>query len=152
MISKKLRPVYVIVIILFSLSWGCKKADDNSGLTINAGFACGWGAGEDSLEISRSEIRYVFYIPSKSGEALIRTSRNVTAIEWDEITEAINMDTFVKLNYNTCNICVDGCDEWISIENGTLSNSIRFTKGQDIETISLLQKKLAELRTEFNKL
>ncbi len=145
-----LKTAIVILVILFFLFVGCNKNEGTSGLTIRAGFACGWGAGEDSLEISRSGIKYVYYVPSKSSSALIRTSRSVTASEWNEITEIVNMDSFGRLNYNTCNICVDGCDEWIYINNGRISHSIRFTKGQEIESISELQKKLAELRAEFN--
>jgi hypothetical protein len=145
-----LKTAIILLVVLFSLFAGCKKDEDTRGLTIRAGFACGWGTGEDSLEISRSAIKYVYYVPSKSSSALIRTTRSVTASEWNEITEIVNMDSFATLNFNTCNICVDGCDEWIYINNGRISHSIRFTKGQEIATITELQKKLAELRAEFN--
>jgi hypothetical protein len=148
--SFRLNIVFIILISLFSLIVGCEKNGDTSGLTIRAGFACGWGTGEDSLEISRSGINYVYYVPSKSPAPMIRTSRSVAASEWNEITRIVNMNNFTRLNYNTCNICVDGCDEWIYIDNGRISHRIRFTKGQEIETITELQKKLAELRAEFN--
>jgi hypothetical protein len=147
-----LKTTTAILIVTIAISTGCKKTDDSLNLTIKAGFACGWGSGEDSLEISRNEIKYVYFVPSKSPEAVIRTSRNVTESEWNEITEAFNMDEFSRLDYNTCNICVDGCDEWININDGRKAHNIRFTKGQGIPEISKLQKKLADLRAEFNNL
>jgi hypothetical protein len=151
MIKTRVTEAFLVIFFgLLSLLAGCKKNEDTSGLTIKAGFACGWGAGEDSLEISRSGIKYVYYVPSKSSSALIRTSRTIPASEWNEITEIVNMDSFARLKYNTCNICVDGCDEWIYINNGRISHSIRFTKGEEIAAIEELQKKLAELRAEFN--
>jgi len=147
-----LKTTTAILIVIIAIFTGCKKTDDSSGLTIKAGFACGWGSGEDSLEISRNEIKYVYFVPSKSSSAMIRTSRSVSVSEWNEINEAFNMVEFSRLDYNTCNICVDGCDEWIYINDGRKAHNIRFTKGQGIPEISKLQKKLDDLRAEFNNL
>jgi hypothetical protein len=131
---------------------GCKKSEltSNSDLIIKSGFMCGWGSGEDSLEISQTTIKYVYYIPSQSRVPIINKSRAVTESEWKQILEIVNLDDFVKLKYQSCNICVDGCDEWISIEDDEISHNIRFGKGSQIDTISRLQNKLAELRAEFN--
>jgi hypothetical protein len=54
-------------------------------------------------------------------------------------------------NYNACNICVDGCDEWISIKNNSVSHQIRFGLGQKIDSKKPLQDLLAELRSEFRQ-
>jgi len=123
----------------------------NSDLIIKAGFMCGWGSGEDSLEISQSTIKYVYYIPSQSRVPIINKTRSVSVSEWTEILDIVNLEEFLRLNYQSCNICVDGCDEWISIQDDNLSHNIRFGKGFQIDTISRLQTKLAELRAELSK-
>ena len=144
--------LFLIFIITLFLS-NCKKTEltPTSDLTIKAGFMCGWGSGEDSLVISQTRVTYVYYIPAQSQLPVINKSRPVSESEWTEIINDINLNDFVKLNYQSCNICVDGCDEWISIQDENISHSIRFDKGKQIDTISKLQTKLAELRSEFSK-
>ena len=152
-----MKPVVFLFLILFLVFSGCKKPvvlNDNTqaadtGLIIRAGFVCGWGSGADSLEISQTGIKYKYYIPSRSNEAVIIKTRSVPETEWAEILTDVNIADFIRLNYNTCNVCVDGCDEWIFIQKGTISHQITFGKGFEINTISKLQNKLAELRTEF---
>jgi hypothetical protein len=131
--------------------YGCKKSagPPSDDVKIKAGFMCGWGSGADSLEITRSTIRYVYYVPARSNLPVVKTSRGVSESEWNEIMNDLNLDEFTRLNYNTCNICVDGCDEWISIKDGELFHSIRFGKGTQIENISGLQNKLSMIRAEF---
>jgi hypothetical protein len=63
----------------------------------------------------------------------------------------VNLNDFLKLDYHSCNVCVDGCDEWISLKNSKISHLITFGKGTEIDKISKLQDKLAELRAEFNR-
>ena len=147
-----MRSSFILLILIFLVLLGCKKSDltSNSDLIIKAGFMCGWGSGEDSLEISQSKITYVYYIPSQSRVPIINKSRAVTESEWKQILDIVNLDDFIKLNYQSCNICVDGCDEWISIQDDEISHNIRFGKGSQIDTISRLQNKLAELRAEFS--
>ena len=135
---------FFFLVFLFS----CKKPDDS--LVIKAGFACGWGAGEDSLEISNLEIKYVYYVPVESAQPKINESRAITKSEWDEIEDAININKFRKLDYNTCNICVDGCDEWISMQGDDINHQIRFSKGQQIEDISKLQEIIWRIKAEFH--
>lgn len=150
-----------VSILLFTILLvfpGCIKTELNTGshnetnsdLIIKAGFECGWGSGTDSLEISQKTINYVYYVPASSSEPIVRKSRSLKDDEWKEILSDVNTDDFAELSYNDCNICYDGCDEWIFIEKGTFSHKITFGKGLAIDTISNLQKKLAELRAEFN--
>jgi hypothetical protein len=120
-------------------------------MVIKAGFMCGWGSGEDSLIISNTMIKYVYYVPAKSHVPEINKTRFTTTTDWTNITNAVNIDNFLKLNYNTCNVCVDGCDEWISIENGSVSHQIRFGLGLEIDSIKPLQDLLAQFRSEFRR-
>jgi hypothetical protein len=153
-----MKTVACLLLTLILVFSGCRKPvvlDDNkqkpdSGLIIKAGFVCGWGSGTDSLEISQTRISYKYFIPSTSNVPVINKSRSVTDTEWAEILNDVDLDDFFRLNYNTCNVCVDGCDEWIFIQNGKLSHQITIGKGFEIEIINKLQGKLAELRTEFS--
>ena len=147
----------VLLLILTCLT-GCKKTESNSTdnkeelpLTIEAGFMCCWGTGEDSLFISNTIIRYVYYVPANSMLPKIKKARPTTDIEWANILNSLNLNNFVKLEYNSCNICVDGCDEWIMIQDDHISHQIRFGRGLKIDSISDLQSILAQFRTEFNK-
>jgi hypothetical protein len=148
---KTLSFVILTVLLIFI---SCKKTDtnqiDNSNLVIKAGFVCGWGSGTDSIEISKTTIKYVYYIPRKSQKPQISETRAVLNSEWTEILSYVNIDEFVKLHYQTCNVCVDGCDEWIFMQNDMISHKITFGQGLKIDTINKLQNKISQLRAEFN--
>jgi hypothetical protein len=149
-----MRPLPFVILLAAVLLFSCDKNELNqpnsSNLVIKAGFICGWGSGSDSIEISQYSIKYVYYVPAKSEQAQINKTRSVSNSEWIEILSDVNMDDFIKLNYQSCNICFDGCDEWIFIQNESLSHKITFGYGQKIDSISKLQTKLTQLRTEFN--
>jgi hypothetical protein len=144
------------ILLIIGILPGCTKSDFNqtehSDLIIKAGFICGWGAGEDSIEISKTVIKYFYSIPIKSQQPLINKTRIISNSEWTEILNDVDMDEFLKLNYQSCNICVDGCDEWIYIQKDGVSHKITFGKGQKIDSINKLQTKLSQLRAEFNNL
>jgi hypothetical protein len=46
---------------------------------------------------------------------------------------------------------VDGCDEWVSLQDDDFDHAIRYTKGQEINSIKRLQEILSRLRAEFAK-
>ena len=149
-----MRPLsFFLILATFFVLLNCKKSPmtPNSDLIIRAGFMCGWGSGEDSLVISQTKIKYVYSIPAQSAIPIKNKSRPVSESEWAEILKDVDLDNFLKLNYQSCNICFDGCDEWITIQDDKISHNIRFGKGSQIDTISRLQNKLAELRAEFSK-
>jgi hypothetical protein len=82
-------------------------------LVIKAGYMCGWGSGQDSLIISSKMIQYVYSVPANSQIPEVNKARPTTPAEWNNILNSINFNNFLNLHYNSCNICVDGCDEWI---------------------------------------
>jgi len=152
---KKLIPVVFLMLVCFG---GCEKKENKSNinieespLKIRAGFMCGWGAGEDSLYISNTVIRYVYFVPAQSRLPKINKTRTTTDAEWANILNSLDLNNFVKLDYNSCNICFDGCDEWIKIQDDQISHQIRFGMGSKIDSISDLQTILAQYRSEFNK-
>ncbi len=151
---KKLLP---LILIILACLGGCEKQEksgidkEESALKIRAGFMCGWGAGEDSLYISNTVIRYVYSVPAQSSLPKINMSRATTEDEWVNILNSLDLDNFVKLNYNSCGICVDGCDEWIKIQEDNISHQIRFGLGLTIDSISNLQSLIAHYRAEFKR-
>jgi hypothetical protein len=143
--------ILLSLIVLFS----CEKAGHeivkaDGDVILEAGYACGWGAGEDSLVITQTQVKYLYYVPQKSSHAVIETTRAITSSELTEIKNAIDMPTFNNLDFNTCNICFDGCDEWITLYEGDVSHKIRYSYGQQIESIAKLQGIIARIKAEFH--
>jgi hypothetical protein len=147
--------IQVVFLLLICLG-GCDKQEnknnkEESPLKIRAGFMCGWGAGEDSLYISNTVIKYFYYVPAQSRLPKINKTRTTTEAEWANILNSLDLNNFVKLDYTSCNICFDGCDEWIKIQDDQISHQIRFGMGSKIDSISDLQTILAQYRSEFSK-
>lgn len=150
-----MKNLLILIFLLTTCLFGCKKSEDNSSLKdkpnliITAGYMCGWGSGEDSLIISSTLIKYVYSVPARSSTPEIYKIRPTTTIEWNSIVNSININNFINLNYNSCNICVDGCDEWISVKTDSLIHQIRFGLGLKIDSIKQLQNIISQLRSEF---
>jgi hypothetical protein len=151
------KQIFLAIFLMLMYLAACENHRDpiidkeESPLKIRAGYMCGWGAGEDSLYISNRVIKYVYSVPSQSHTPKINKTRATTDAEWTNILNALDLDKFLNLNYNTCNICLDGCDEWIKIQDGQISHQIRFGQGTKIDSISALQTLLAQYRSEFNR-
>ena len=145
--------VFMGLIFLIGFN-SCRNSENKQlgdpAMIIEAGYLCGWGGGTDSLVITKDEIRYLFFIPRLSAKPQIQKKRSVSPQEWTQIIDSFNPDEFSKLAYNSCNVCFDGCDEWISVHHNLNTHKITFTKGLKIENISQLQLKLSALRAEFN--
>lgn len=73
--------------------------------------------------------------------------------EWDKLTGSIDLDVFSSIHLNTCNVCADGCDKWISIRNGSFYHKIRYGYGDSavVQPIKILVDKLDSLREVSKK-
>jgi hypothetical protein len=71
--------------------------------------------------------------------------------EWDKLTGIIDFDEFNNIHLNTCNVCADGCDKWITIRNGSYSHTIRFgyQDSAAVQPIKPLVDKLDSLREVY---
>jgi hypothetical protein len=140
-----------MLLLLWAIS--CNKDKEISGLTIVGGSACGWCTGMDSVIISEKLINYRYMNPCDH-KACSKVS-HIDKSEWDRITGIIDLDAFNSIRLNTCNVCVDGCDQWITISNGSYSHTIRFgyEDSAAVLTIKPLVEKLDSLmevyRTPF---
>lgn len=146
--------IFSFVALLFcSLILTCTQKDvvQTDGLVIKAGFVCGWGSGTDSIQITPTAIHYRFFVPRESNQPKVDKTRAMAKGEWEELQSRVNLQEFNQLDYNSCNVCFDGCDEWIALQLGDSEHKITFGKGLAIESIRSLQEKLAQYRNELGK-
>jgi hypothetical protein len=136
---------------MFFLLWAisCNKDKEASGLTIVAGSVCGWCGGTDSVIISENRLNYRNMNPCDH-HAYSQVS-HLEKSEWDMLTGMIDLDEFKSISLNSCNICFDGCDKWITIANGSYSHTIRFGNQDSVavQSIRPLVDKLDSLRETF---
>jgi hypothetical protein len=137
-------------IFVLSLFWGCDQSENEAEeLQIEFGSVCGWCAGEEFITVTSSQLSYYKNIPCGDDKGTTRKSRKITASEWNEIIASFNIEDFKTLNYNTCNVCADGCDEIIRItENGNL-HEIRYSPSDEIQETKKLEQFLAEILDEM---
>lgn len=117
--------VFLVASMLFLL-WAisCDKDNETSGLTIVEGSVCGWCGGSDSVIITEYRINYR-RMHSCDHHAYSKVC-HIEKSEWDKLTASLDFDKFENIHLNTCNFCVDGCDQWITIRNGSYYHRIRF--------------------------
>jgi hypothetical protein len=150
--------IYVLICAVVLIS--CKK--DNAGLTlkdvkidesgtiIKYGYACGWCAGIDSLTISSNDL---WFISQKPCDNVTKVEhKSLTGEEKDDLFNSLNINEFSKIELNTCNICVDGCDHWISVKNDSFYHLIRygFEDSITLSSIRIFIGKLDMLKAKFN--
>lgn len=148
---KNLALLFCVCLGMLSCKNSIPNPVEESNFKIKAGFICGWGAGIDTLEIANQTVRYVYYVPRNSLKAQISKTRKLSDQEWADIKSTVNWSQFNLLKYKTCNVCFDGCDEWIAIQSSNLSHQITFSKGLKIDTINQLQARIAQLKTELSQ-
>jgi hypothetical protein len=129
-----------MLLLLWAIS--CNKDKETSGLTIVAGSVCGWCAGTDSVIISEYRINYR-NMQSCDHHAYSKVS-HMGKSEWDKLNAIIDFDEFKNIRLNTCNVCVDGCDKWITIRNGSYSHTIRFGN-QDSSAVQPIKRLVAKV-------
>ena len=133
----------------------CSKQDndfgDHGNLTIEFGTVCGWCAGEEKITVSPSKADYYRNIPCGDDKGTLRESVAISPNEWDEISSSFDYNYFLTLDFNDCNVCVDGCDEFIIITKNGFSHEIRYAPSKVIEGMDELRQqltnKLNEIRT-----
>jgi hypothetical protein len=136
-----------MLLLLWAIS--CNKDKEASGLTIIGGSECGWCAGTDSVIISEYRLNYRNMNPCDH-HAYSRVA-HIEKSEWDQLTGIIDLDEFNNMHLNSCNVCFDGCDKWITIRNGSYSHTIRFGDQDSAAVLSIkpLVDKLDSIRDSY---
>lgn len=100
----------------------------SSDLTIKTGTICGWCSLNDTLTIQGNSVRYVNYTQCDNTQPAVEKSGQISAGELEALLSALDFEEFKKLDLNSCNVCFDGCDDWIYFNNSRKSHYIRFTR------------------------
>jgi len=100
----------------------------NTGPIIKTGTICGWCSVNDTLTIQENTVRYVNY-PGCSTDTKFENIGEIETSELNILLSKLDFEEFKKLDLNSCNVCFDGCDEWIFYENGSDSHYISFSSG-----------------------
>lgn len=127
--------------------------DDNESvdIIIKTGRECGWCGGRDSLTVTKLNSSYAFRSPCPGIDAKNRNADTDPA-EWDKLLATLNWDDFNQVQVNTCAVCADGCDTWISVEKNRETHRIRFNdSSNEIEPIRPFVEKLDSLIEAFRK-
>jgi hypothetical protein len=123
--------------------------NENSRLRMVIGTACGWCAGTDSLVITKDSVIYKFISPCDNNDYTTDSVTNPN--DWNDLVNLLDTDEFTEIDINTCYVCVDGCDTWISVKGDSISHKIRFGHRDSIavQNIRPFINKLDSIRNGF---
>lgn len=142
------------VTLMFLIVWSCSHDfDENtySGVVIKTGTICGWCSKNDTLTIKGNSIRYANYTNCSNKTSVVK-SGELKSGELDALLAKLNVAELKKLDLNTCNVCLDGCDDWISFDNGTDSHYIRFSANDPkLQPIQAFVDQLNLIKSQYSK-
>lgn len=149
---KNLLKIFAFIFTFFVLP-GCDKDEIESkdDFKIEFGSVCGWCAGEEFITVTSVQIEYHRNIPCGEGKGKLQKSRKTSVVEWNEIISSFDSRKFKALNYNTCNVCADGCDEILRITDKSKIHEIRYTPSEVIQETKKLSLILTGLLAEMRK-
>jgi len=111
---------------------------------------CGWCAGGDSLLVTQEKTHY----ESNTECGKITKNREIETAEtdWNELIKLLDKEEFQKIDLNTCNVCGDGCDTWITLNDGGNTHTIRFGDNDSlaIAEIQPFVDKLKEIKVKID--
>ena len=147
-----MRILMSMTILLCLVGMSCDDDDDEAlDIIIKTGQECGWCGGMDSLTITKLNSRYAFHSPCPGIEDKKRNVKT-DSTEWNELLATLDWNEFNKVQVNTCAVCADGCDTWISVEKNHETHRIRFTEyATEVEPIRTFVEKLDAMIKEFRK-
>ncbi len=119
---------------------------------IEFGSECGWCAGQEFIAISNSNIEYTRNIPCGEEKGTKKREREITQQEWNEISSSFDYTEFKTLDYNSCNVCVDGCDEIIKITENDSIYEIRYSFPNEVEETKDLRQILNKIMEEMREM
>lgn len=122
-----MKPKTLIVNLFLLLAFSCDDKENQMNtdkLTVTYGHICGWCSGLDSITVSQvtTSLFYDYYC----GDSVINRSDITKQDLWSLLKQNINKDEFQKISLNTCYVCVDGCDTWITVSSDNYYHKIRY--------------------------
>jgi hypothetical protein len=145
-----MRTIFYVVSILFVVLVSCSHPEDEvPAFEIKFGSECGWCAGQEYLFVTESEVRYERHIPCGDTKGTTLATKKLSTSEWEIIRESFDYDLFLTLEYNECNVCVDGCDEIMEITQNIQTHTLRYSITDEIEGMDDLREILQEYLEGF---
>lgn len=141
----------VLLIFLFFVNCSQEENEIHDDFVIEFGTVCGWCAGNESITVSNSTVNYQRIIPCGENQGTFNNSKMISADLWDDIVASFNYSYFLTLDYNECNVCVDGCDEFILITNNNKTHKITYKPSTQIVGLENLRGKLFVLMNELRE-
>lgn len=136
-------------IIIGSLLISCTIEEETPGvnsanLKFTMGVHCGWGLRFDSLTVDANQAHLVqdFWNASSNTRIAVDSKQSISSTEVDALKSALDWNYFSSLNYTSGNLPADGCDIWLTIENGSLKHQIVFDMADTISQLRLLTDQL----------
>lgn len=145
--------ILFLIVIVFS-AWSCSESKEDelesSDLVIKTGTVCGWCSKNDTLTISGKTYRYVNFIQCSTTNPSVKESGVLEAAETELLLNALDFQEFKKIDLNSCNVCFDGCDDWITIKNGSETHSIRFSRNDPkLQSIKSFVDQLSTIKAKY---
>ena len=149
---RKFLIIITVIVLAFSCTYdSLDNKINNSDVMIKTGTVCGWCTLNDTLTIIGNSVRYVNYANCSTNKPSIEKSGQITKIELDALLAKLDFAELTKLDLNTCNVCVDGCDDWISFKKGTETHYIRFTRNDPkLQAIQTFIEQLYAIKSEYS--
>jgi hypothetical protein len=124
-------------------------SSDDSLTTITYGTVCGWCSGIDSLTITSDNLCYVSKRPCDSPAKV--ENKTISEQEKEDLLSSLDLNDFSQIQLNTCYVCVDGCDTWISVKTNNYYHKIRYgyEDSTAIQSIKNFLDNLNILRAKF---
>jgi hypothetical protein len=125
--NKRIILAALVFGVLFSCSYDTvEDNNENSGVVIKTGMVCGWCSRNDTLTIRENSVRYVNYANCSTVNPTIQKTGQITTSDLTTLLADLDFAELKKLDLNSCNVCVDGCDSWLLVDYGSESHYIRF--------------------------
>ena len=145
--------LFIITVIAFTLSCTYDSLEDKSNdsdLIIKTGTVCGWCTVNDTLTITRNSVRYVNYANCSTNKPSVEKMGELKETELDALLAKLDFAELKKLDLNSCNVCFDGCDDWIYFSNGTENHYIRFSRNDPkLQMIQTFVDQLNAIKTQY---
>ncbi len=128
-----MKPFVYSLLLFLLLGFGCHTEKSKSNVVeAIIGIRCGWCGGTDSLSSTEFTSNFVLtdLCEEENNHSLSEDTRSAY---WQELLSTYDKFEFFSLDYNTCDICVDGCDYFIRIKDEKDSHLVVYTSRSIVE-------------------
>lgn len=141
----------ILLFVFFSCDDEIQDSRFDESIVIRTGTICGWCTKNDTLEIRGTNVRYVNYAQCSNSVPSFEKKGSLLVPEYENLLKKLDVSELLKLELNSCNVCVDGCDSWIYFENKNGSHYIRFGDSEKkLESIQSFVDQLSLLKESYS--